>query len=94
MIVQFVLEFLLNINEHDAAVLVLYGSESVGLKVDNEGAALQVCQFALQACILLGEFGIFGLQATLVFVGAFAIMACFTCCGTRRKILRLYWLGD
>ena len=84
MIVQFILDFLLEVDEHDAAVLVLYCPESVGLEVDDEGAALQVSQFALQALVLAGEFGIFGLQATLVFAGTFALR------GTRRKILRLY----
>ena len=83
MIVQFVLNLLFEVDEHDAAVLVLHGPETVGLEVDDEGAALQVGQFALQSLVLASEFGIFGLQATLVFVGAFALR------GTRRKMLRL-----
>ena len=70
MIVQFVLELLFKVDEHDAAVLVLYGPESVGFEVDDEGAALQVGQFALQALIFLGQLGIFGLQAALTFWGA------------------------
>ena len=83
LIVQFVLELLLDVNEHYAAVLVLYGSESVSLEVDNEGAALQVSQLALQACILLGQFFVLGLQV--------ASRTCLTgWTGLRRKILRLY----
>ena len=69
MIVQFVLELLFEVDEHDAAVLVLYGPESVGFQVDDEGAALQVGQFALQVFIFLGQFGILVLQAALAFLG-------------------------
>ena len=54
MIVQFVLNLLFEIDEHDAAVFILHCSESVGFEVDDEGAALQVSQFALQALVLLG----------------------------------------
>ena len=60
--IQFVFYLLFEVDNDNSTIFAHHGFESVGLHVDDKGAAAQVFEFALQPLVLPHESFVLGLQ--------------------------------